>query len=51
MEHTDLEGRIRRLQCLLDAAIENEQLGMVVYYRIMMDDLKQALREAIYERS
>tara|TARA_R110001606_G_scaffold71219_1_gene162935 strand:- start:21906 stop:22034 length:129 start_codon:yes stop_codon:yes gene_type:complete len=40
MEYTDLEGRIRRLQCLLDAAIENEQLGMVVYYRVMIDELR-----------
>lgn len=43
MEYTDLEGRIRRLQCLLDAAIENEQLGMVVYYRVMIEELTYKL--------
>ncbi len=49
MEHTDLEGRIRRLQCLLDAAKENGNYGVVVYYQVMMDELKQAIREAVYE--
>lgn len=44
MEYTDLEGRIRQLRCLLNAAKENEQFGMVIYYKMMMDGLKQAVR-------
>lgn len=39
MEYTDLEGRIRHLQCLLDAAKENGNHGMVVYYQVMVDEL------------
>ncbi|MGO2354031.1 MAG: hypothetical protein ACTH58_04785 [Marinomonas foliarum] len=40
MEYTDLEGRIRRLQCLLDAAKEGNQFGMVVYYQVMIEDVE-----------
>lgn len=42
MEYTDLEGRIKQLRCLLNAAKENEQFGMVVYYQAILDEIKHA---------
>jgi hypothetical protein len=39
MEYTDLEGRIRRLQCLLDAAKEDGKVFIVAYYQALIDEL------------
>ncbi|SBS29018.1 hypothetical protein MSP8886_01403 [Marinomonas spartinae] len=39
MEKKEIEGRIRQLECLLNNAKDDGKLGMVVYYRMMLDEL------------
>lgn len=40
MEYTELEGRIRQLECLLMRAKEDGKFGMVVYYQVMIEGLR-----------
>lgn len=41
MENTDLEGRIRQLECLLIRAKEDGKVFVIAYYQALIDDLMQ----------
>ncbi|WP_283247081.1 hypothetical protein [Marinomonas sp. CT5] len=40
MEYMDLEERIRRLECLLMRAKEDEKIFVVAYYQALIDELR-----------